>query len=66
MKAHVFIRLLSYYVEWHMRKALSSVLYEEDVKVVSEDPVEPVKVSAEVKRKKSRGKTAGRFMIGRV
>ena len=40
-----------------MRKALASVLYEEEVKIETEEPVEPVKASAGVKRKKSRGKT---------
>ena len=57
VRAHVFICLLSYYVEWHMRKALSSVLYEEEIKTRCENPVEPIKASVEAKRKKSQGKT---------
>jgi transposase len=57
VRAHVFICLLSYYVEWHMRKALSSVLYEEEIKVEEEDPVKPVQASVRLKKKKSLGKT---------
>jgi transposase len=56
VRAHVFLCLLSYYVEWHMRKALSSVLYAEEHEEERENPVKPAKVSEETKRKKSRGK----------
>jgi transposase len=57
VRAHVLLCLLSYYVEWHMRKALASVLYEEETVEERENPVEPVKVSEAARRKKSRGKT---------
>ncbi len=30
VKAHVFLCMLSYYVEWHMRQALASVLFDDD------------------------------------
>src|SRR6266851_648478 len=30
VKAHVFLCMLSYYVEWHMRQALAPVLFDED------------------------------------
>jgi transposase len=29
VRAHVFLCLLAYYVEWHMRRALSSLLFDE-------------------------------------
>jgi transposase len=58
VRAHVFVCLLSYYVEWHMRKALRSVLNEEENPVPRENPVQPAKVSEETQRKKSQGKNA--------
>jgi transposase len=58
VKAHVFVCLLSYYIEWHMRKALSSVLNQEDHPVQRENPVHPAQVSKETKRKKNRGENA--------
>jgi hypothetical protein len=30
VRAHVFLCLLAYYVEWHMRKALAPILFDED------------------------------------
>lgn len=30
VRAHVFLCMLSYYVEWHMRKALAPILFEDD------------------------------------
>jgi transposase len=30
VKAHVFLCMLSYYVEWHMRQALAPILFDED------------------------------------
>jgi len=30
VRAHIFLCMLAYYVQWHMRKALSSVLFQDD------------------------------------
>jgi len=30
VKAHVFLCVLSYYVEWHMRRALAPMLFDDD------------------------------------
>lgn len=30
VRAHIFICMLAYYVEWHMRKALSPILFQDD------------------------------------
>jgi transposase len=60
VRGHVFICLLSYYVEWHMRQALQSIMYIDEAKESAEDredPVSPVKASAGARKKKSRGKT---------
>ena len=32
VRAHVFICMLSYYIEWHMRRALAPILFEDDDK----------------------------------
>ncbi len=56
VKAHLFLCLLAYYVEWHMRKALAPLLFddeqlERDRKI--RDPVAPTQPSAAAKKKKS-------------
>jgi hypothetical protein len=30
VKAHIFLCMLAYYIEWHMRQALASLLFDED------------------------------------
>ena len=53
--AHIFLCMLAYYVEWHMRQALAPILFE-DEELEKErkrrDPVLPAKPSESVKRKK--------------
>ncbi|MEW6496589.1 MAG: IS1634 family transposase [Cyanobacteriota bacterium] len=57
VKAHIFLCMLAYYVEWHMRKALAPLLFD-DEKVT----VEPEKTSSVVapskRSKKARAKAA--------
>ncbi|MFC1835938.1 transposase, partial [Thermodesulfobacteriota bacterium] len=36
VRAHVFLCILAYYVEWHMRRDLAPILFEEDDKVSAE------------------------------
>lgn len=36
VRAHVFLCMLSYYVEWHMRRALAPILFEDDDKPAGE------------------------------
>lgn len=55
VRAHIFLCMLAYYVEWYMRKALAQLLFdhvqlEEDRK--RRDAVKPAKPSASSKRKK--------------
>ena len=54
--AHIFLCMLAYYVEWHMRKALAPILFEDD-QLDSErkrrDPVLPAKPTEAAKGKKS-------------
>ena len=59
--AHFFLCLLAYYVEWHMRRALAPILFEdeelpEDRK--RRDPVLPAKASESAKAKKASHRTA--------
>ena len=56
VRAHIFLCMLAYYVEWHMRKALAPLLFgdeelEENRK--TRDPVAPAVASDSAKQKKS-------------
>jgi len=58
--AHFFLCMLAYYVEWHMRRALAPILFE-DEELPKErkrrDPILPAKPSESVKQKKSTHQT---------
>jgi hypothetical protein len=61
VKAHIFLCLLAYYVEWHMRKALAPLLFDDEEFALQRqrrDPVLPAKPSASAQRKKHRRRTA--------
>jgi transposase len=56
VKAHLFLCMLAYYVQWHMRKALAPLLFEDeqlDQDRKTRDPVAPAKPSASAKSKKA-------------
>lgn len=56
VRAHIFLCLLAYYVEWHMRKAWAALLFEDeelDSDRKTRDPVAPAQPSASVKAKKA-------------
>jgi transposase len=60
VRAHVFLCLLAYYVEWHMRRALGSVLFDDEELTANRktrDPVAKAKPSASVQRKKTQRTT---------
>jgi len=57
VRAHIFLCLLAYYVEWHMRRALAPLLFDDEELAAlraERDPVAPARPSASAKRKKSR------------
>lgn len=57
VRGHIFMCMLAYYVEWHMRKALAPLLFEdEEIGKLrrTRDPVAPAEPSASAKRKKAR------------
>jgi len=56
VRAHVFLCMLAYYVEWHLRRALAPVLFEDeelDEVRTTRDPVAKAEPSESVKRKKA-------------
>jgi transposase len=59
VRAHIFLCMLAYYVEYHMRKALAPLLFDDEQLEERRkrlDPVKPVKPSVSARRKKT-----GRF-----
>jgi len=66
VRAHVFLCLLSYYVEWHMRQALAPLLFDDEeleADRAKRDPIAPAESSASAKKKKARRKTPDGFVI---
>lgn len=58
VRAHIFLCLLAYYVEWHLRRAWASLLFDDEELPVTRhlrDPVAPAQPSAEARRKKTSG-----------
>lgn len=56
VRAHVFVCFLAYYVEWHMRKALAPLLFEDEEREQNRktrDPVAPARPSPSARRKKA-------------
>ncbi len=53
VRAHIFLCMLAYYVEWHMRQAWSSLLFadEEQEEKKTRDPVAPAKRSESADQK---------------
>jgi transposase len=59
VRSHIFLCMLAYYVEWHLRKALSSVLFQDDeLDAVrwTRDPVAKAESSPSAREKKCTGK----------
>jgi len=60
VKAHIFLCLLAYYVEWHMRRALAPLLFDDEElpeKRTTRHTVQPAKASPSALRKKRTGRT---------
>jgi len=54
VRAHMFLCMLAYYIEWHMRKAWAELLYTDEAGPVRTSPVAPVQPSQSGKAKKSK------------
>ena len=66
VRAHIFLCVLAYYVEWHMRQKLSQLLYvDEEIQArrQTRDPVLPAQASASAKEKKQTHKTVQGFPV---
>jgi transposase len=66
VRAHLLLCMLAYYVEWHMRKALKPLLYEdEELERLrpQRDPVLPARASESAQAKKKTHKTAEGFVV---
>lgn len=61
VRAHVFLCMLAYYVEWHMRKALAPMLFDDDhkeeAKACRSSVVAKAQKSPQAKQKAQRGRT---------
>ena len=62
VRAHVFLCMLAYYVEWHMRQRLKALLFDDEVPEVAEaaraSVVAPAEVSPSAQDKARRKRTA--------
>jgi hypothetical protein len=61
VRSHVLLCMLAYYVEWHMRKALKPLLYEDEEleqRRKTRHPVKPAEASNSAQAKKKTHKTA--------
>jgi transposase len=66
VRAHLFICMLAYYVEWHMRKELAPLLFDDeelDENRKKRDPVKPAKPSTSAKKKKALKLTSEGFVV---
>jgi len=60
VRAHIFLCLLAYYVEWHLRQAWAPLLFEDEALETdrqTRDPVAPATPSPTVRRKKAQRQT---------
>jgi transposase len=65
VRAHVLLCMLAYYVEWHMRKALKPLLYEDEELEEARrqrDPVKPAEASESAQAKKKTHQAADGFV----
>jgi len=63
---HIFLCMLAYYVQWHMRRALAPILFEDHELPVTRrrrDPVLPAKASEAAKAKKRTRRTKDGFAV---
>ena len=58
VRAHAFLCLLAYYLEWHLRAAWAPLLYTDEQPPLAADPVAKAERSAAAKRKASTHKTS--------
>ena len=57
VRAHAFLCLLAYYLEWHLRKALAEFLFDDERPPLQSDPVAQAARSPEAKQKAASKRT---------
>ena len=66
VRAHLFLCLLAYYVQWHLRQALAPLLFDDEeleAERARRDPVLAAQPSASAKRKKRKRRTEDGFPL---
>jgi transposase len=66
IRAHVFLCFLAYYVEWHMREALGSLLFDDEGLAAdrwTRDPIAQAEPSDSARRKKTERTTSDGFPV---
>jgi transposase len=66
VRAHIFLCTLAYYIEWHMRKALAPLLFDDEEledNRKTRDPVLPAKPSASARSKKMERISTGGYPV---
>jgi transposase len=66
VRAHIFLCMLAYYVEWHLRRSLAPLLFDDEQLSAdrkTRDPVAPAKPSRSAKKKKTTKRTASGFPV---
>ena len=66
VRAHLFLCMLAYYVEWHMRKALAPLLFDDEAITEMRNtrhPVRPAVASPSAKKKKAEKRTPEGFVV---
>lgn len=66
VRAHVFLCMLAYYLEWHLRKALAPLLFDDDDKPSADKQrafVAPAKVSPKAEQKADTRRTEDGFPV---
>ncbi len=58
VRAHAFLCLLAYYLEWHLRQAWAELLFDDERPPLPADPVAKAERSPQAKRKASTQRTA--------
>jgi hypothetical protein len=58
VRAHAFLCMLAYYLEWHLRQAWAELLFDDEHPPINHDPVAKAERSPQAKRKASTQHTA--------
>jgi len=66
VRAHIFVCLLAYYIQWQLKRAWAPLLFEDEELArdrAVRDPVAPAEPSASARRKKATHRTADEFPV---